>query len=371
MRKKCAWVVLLCTGLLIALSVVILSRPGPALYRVTVLPSLNGLNMVPRSINDRGQVVGVAGPDNGMYRLFCWDHERGIQALGPVCDSHLDNNNAGQIVGTMTDPNGKKQAFLRDPGRGTILLGTLGGSLSSASALNNRGQVVGCLFVPVGGAGDRDVAHAFLWDEAGGLRDLGTAGGWASEAYGISDTGRVVGICASTQDGRRIVQSCCWETADAIVPGTLPQGPHYNHMSNGGRVVGYDSGTDGSHVVLWDDDAGLRRLFACKADDADVRMTALIVNDINQVACSETHQRNRRGPWARLTKRLYEPRVRSYVWDAEHGRIPLDRYVPRGMRNFTVRDLNNRGDIVGEVRQRDGSSGAVLLEPIPERWGRR
>ncbi|OHB64452.1 MAG: hypothetical protein A2Y76_05655 [Planctomycetes bacterium RBG_13_60_9] len=359
-------VLVLAAGVLMAL----LLR-GPRLYTVTVLPSLDGLDMVPRSINDRGQVVGVAGPDNNIFHLFSWDRESGIRDLGPVRDSRLDNNNAGQIVGTTTDPNGRGQAFLWDPDRGMILLRTFGGSGSMASAINNRGRVVGCSFVPVSGAHGRDQAHAFLWDEAGDMRDLGTLGGSTSHAYAITDAGRVYGVSVVARDGRQFVTSCYWETADAGMPGMLLPGPGYAHMNgNGGIVAKDDSNADGSYIVLWDDDAGLRRLFRCKPDSERLRMTTLLINSMNQVASSEIHQHNRNGLWSRLTGGLFEPRVKSYVWDPRRHRIPLDRYVPRGMRDLAVHDLNNRGDIIAEAHEGNGGIRAILLEPIPSRWNR-
>ncbi len=345
---------------------VLLSR-GSKLYTVTVLPSLHGLDMIPRSINDRGQVVGVAGPDSGVHHLFCWDREKGMQDFGPVGDHHLDNNNAGQIVGTMADPNGKEQAFLWDRDRGIVLLGTLGSSGSAALAVNNRGQVVGYSFVPSGESSRQDSVHAFLWDETGGMRDLGTLGGQVSQAYGITDSGRVLGVSISMQGSRHIRQTCYWETTGAAVSGTLPPGPLFSHMNSRGCIVGRDdSGQGASHVVLWDKDAGLRRLFPCNPDSREIQMTALMVNDMNQVACSETY----RSAWIPRIKWLSGPRVRSYVWDSKHGKIPLDRYVPPGLRNLEVRDINNKGDIVAEAHRKNGDVRAVLLEPIPSRWDR-
>jgi probable HAF family extracellular repeat protein len=340
---------------------------APELYTVTVLPSLHGLAMMPRSINDRGQVVGIAGPDSGVYRLFCWDREKGMQDLGPVCNNYVANNNAGQIVGTMPDPNGKDQAFLWDPDRGVVLLGTLGHSGSTACALNNRGQVVGGSFVPSGESSGQGWVHAFLWDETGGMRDLGTLGGQASQACGITDSGRVFGVSVSVQNGRHVRQTCYWETTGAAVSGTLPPGPLFSLVNIRGCIAGkYDGDKGGPHIVLWGKGTELRRLFPCKPDSREMQMTALVVNDVNQVACSETYQSG----WRTTIKWLSGHRVKSYVWDPKRGKIRLGRYVPRGLRDLEVRDINNRGDILAEAYQRNGAVRVVLLEPIPSRWGR-
>jgi probable HAF family extracellular repeat protein len=66
-------------------------------------------------------------------------------------------------------------------------LGTLGGTFSSASAINELGQVTGVADT-AGGA-----SHAFRWTAAGGMRDLGTLGGTFSYASAINAPGQVTG----------------------------------------------------------------------------------------------------------------------------------------------------------------------------------
>src|SRR5919197_900965 len=72
-----------------------------------------------------------------------------------------------------------------------IDLGTLGGDLSRAVAINDHGQVTGD---SRNAAGDR---HAFLWTQAGGMIDLGTLGGDSSFGVAINDLGQVVGSSAT------------------------------------------------------------------------------------------------------------------------------------------------------------------------------
>jgi probable HAF family extracellular repeat protein len=66
-------------------------------------------------------------------------------------------------------------------------LGTLGGSRSWASAINDSGQVVGYSYL----AGDQNY-HAFLYKD-GKMTDLRTLGGTSSVAEGINKSGQVVG----------------------------------------------------------------------------------------------------------------------------------------------------------------------------------
>lgn len=73
-------------------------------------------------------------------------------------------------------------------------LGTLGGSLSTTSWLNDAGEVVGQSSL----AGDQTF-HPFLWDGER-LRDLGTLGGDFGGALRINDAEDVVGYAATPGD---------------------------------------------------------------------------------------------------------------------------------------------------------------------------
>src|SRR5215216_5426029 len=76
-------------------------------------------------------------------------------------------------------------------------LGTLGGSRSYASAINDSGEVVGSSNL----AGDQN-NRAFLYKD-GKMTDLGTLGGTSSEAKGINKSGQVVGWSDNSSGERR------------------------------------------------------------------------------------------------------------------------------------------------------------------------
>ena len=95
-------------------------------------------------------------------------------------------NNLGQIVGNSYTSSGFLHAFFYDQGQMNDI-GTLpGGYTSKASGLNDLGQVVGWS-IQSGGP-----THAFLYDSTG-IVDLGTLGGTASYAYDINNAGQIVG----------------------------------------------------------------------------------------------------------------------------------------------------------------------------------
>jgi probable HAF family extracellular repeat protein len=80
-------------------------------------------------------------------------------------------------------------------------LGTLGGDLSFAVDINNRGQVVGASITTA-----TEDFHAFLWED-GKMTDLGTLpGGDESTAEAINNRGQVVGSSSTTRgDGHAVL----------------------------------------------------------------------------------------------------------------------------------------------------------------------
>ena len=71
-------------------------------------------------------------------------------------------------------------------------LGTLGGADSYATAIGERGQVVGSSATASATCTGRGPCHAFFWS-AGVMHDLGTLGGSFSSALALNQRGQVVG----------------------------------------------------------------------------------------------------------------------------------------------------------------------------------
>ncbi len=94
-----------------------------------------------------------------------------------------DINSSGEIVGTSGN-----HAFLWSNGLMTDL-GTLGGGVSMAHAINDQGVVVGEASAASG------ETHAFMW-QSGVMKDLGV-GGETSMARGINFRGDIVGLASA------------------------------------------------------------------------------------------------------------------------------------------------------------------------------
>jgi len=139
------------------------------------------------AINDRGTVAVTSGGD----KLYLWKDGQWIWT--GVTGTPLDMNRSEAVVGQRW--NGTAfHAFLWQDG---VLndLGTLGGPISGAFALNDKGVVVGVSELPAPG-----VAHAFVYKD-GTMRDLGTVLGHEdSTANDINDRGIIVGFASTTGD---------------------------------------------------------------------------------------------------------------------------------------------------------------------------
>jgi probable HAF family extracellular repeat protein len=261
-------------------------------------------------------------------------------------------NNAGQIAGTTLDLNGKEVAFIWDRARDMRTLGTLGGAESVARGLNNRGQVVGWSRTAAG------LKHAFVWDQTAGMQDLGTPEGDGGEARAINDSGQIVGV-SDEEPGRPALWT---STGPVAATGQLRGLFGFSDINNHGYTAGRQSFRDGADfMVLWRQGDSPKKLFQI---DQEINLWP-VINDANQILFAEL-----RWNWSKLIDRTRFIPGTYYLWDPNHGRIPLNRHVlaKRGER-LELFDLNNSGCMVGRVLGPGMSYvRAVLLEPIPERW---
>ena len=128
-----------------------------------------------------------------------------LGTLGGTYSLPTGINDDGLVVGSSTTPAAEQHAFAWMPTTGMVDLGTLGdrsdpGSLlrtSVASAVSNTGEVVGGSYVPrlpsPTGGSHPDGYRAFLWTPSTGMQNLGTLAGSYSYAIAINDVGQVAG----------------------------------------------------------------------------------------------------------------------------------------------------------------------------------
>ena len=179
------------------------------------LPTLGGNNGFATGANNRGQVVGWAEntvrdptcnpPQVLQFRAAIWGPgKHQIRQLPPLAGDTTSAataiNDRGQVVGisgicdNAVGRFSARHAVLWDHGTVTDI-GNLGGTAwHTPMAINHRGDVVG-FSNPPGDTGGRFRAHAFMWTARGGITDLGTLpGDSTSQALGINARRQVVGL---------------------------------------------------------------------------------------------------------------------------------------------------------------------------------
>jgi probable HAF family extracellular repeat protein len=179
------------------------------------LPTLGGNNGYAAAANNRGQVVGWAEntvhdptcvpPQVLQFRAVVWEPAKDlIRELPPLpgdtSGAATAINDRGQIVGISgicDQAVGRftaAHAVLWDKGQ-VIDIGNLGGGdWNTPSAINQRGDIAGFASLP-GGDPDNPQMRAFLWTRRDGIQNLGTLPGDVySEAHGINERRQVVGI---------------------------------------------------------------------------------------------------------------------------------------------------------------------------------
>lgn len=112
-------------------------------------------------------------------------------------------------------------------------LGTLGGSSSTATAINNYDQVAGYSTRADG------TTHAFLYS-GGSMTDLGALGGQLSVAYGINDSGQVVGYVAMVNGSGPTYAFLYSDGIMTLIP-TLAESSFSSQataINNSGQIVG-------------------------------------------------------------------------------------------------------------------------------------
>lgn len=192
------------------------------------LPTLGGNNGYAAGANNRGQVVGwaennvrdptCAPPQVLQFQAVVWEPERNrmrqlLSLPGDSSSAATAINDRGQVVG-ISGP--CDQAVGRHTARHAVLwernavidLGNIGGDTwNTPTALNPQGDVVGFASLP-GSDPDDPVLHAFLWTRTDGIRDLGTLpGDTSSQARSINARGQVVGLSCGLTGCRAFI----WE----------------------------------------------------------------------------------------------------------------------------------------------------------------
>jgi probable HAF family extracellular repeat protein len=188
---------------------------------MTALPTLGGTHGYAASVNNRGQVVGWAetpvhddtcdSPTQILqFRAVMWEPKRNRKTELPPFPGDSTSaataiNDRGQVVGISGECDiavgrfSARHAVLWEDGKVTDLENLGGTTWHTPTAINNQGDIVG--FSNPAAPGDivgDFLVRAFLWTRAGGMQPLGRlAGDSTSQARGINSRRQVVGVSTS------------------------------------------------------------------------------------------------------------------------------------------------------------------------------
>jgi probable HAF family extracellular repeat protein len=231
---------------------------------MTPLPTLGGTNGFATGTNDSGETVGWAentvhdptcvAPQVLQFRAVIWGPAPGeIRELPPLpgdtASAATALNDRGQVVGIsgICDRAVGRFSAIHDvlwqDGNPTpIDLGSLGGvAWNTPMAINERGDVIGFANASAAAGGGFD-AHAFLWTHRHGMRDLGTLpGDTFSQALGINDRREIVGTsCDADFNCRAVVwrDGVITDLKTLVEPGYDGTLVSANDVNESGRITG-------------------------------------------------------------------------------------------------------------------------------------
>jgi probable HAF family extracellular repeat protein len=208
----------------------------------------------------------LGGPDSVAWQI----NERG-QIAGQSYVNSIPNETTG--VPTI-DP-----FFIGEDGN-MVDLGSLGGTDSWTTGLNNRGQVIGAMTL----AGDGGW-HPFLWSH-GVLTDLGTLGVDCGNATALNDAGEVVGVaCSPTAFFATLWRNGALTNLGTIAGDTCSESDDINSQ---GQIVGESSDCGGpnlGHAWLWEKGGPMVDLNTLIPPGSGIQLThGVSINDRGEIS---------------------------------------------------------------------------------------
>jgi probable HAF family extracellular repeat protein len=320
----------------------------PVTYAITDLQEGTKLYGVVNAINAHADVVG-----DSSFTAFGWVHGAMTTpvSLGNGFSTASGINDLGQVVGGYS-PNGAPVAFLLDRGVVTNLDTPAGSTYNVATAINNQGQIL--MNSNVGPA-----SLAFLLSH-GDRRQIPSIGGFIA-GNALNQLGQVVGL--STPTGSVLSHAFLWSGGQSIDLGVLPGGggPDCGYcvgvnfstataINDSGEIVGQSSAADQTlHAFIWRGGA-MQDLGTLPGDN---RSSASSIDNRGQIV-----------GWSGHSTGVIIDYTRAVLW-SQGAILDLNDLIPpdSGWTLNIAVAINSRGEIAGTGR-RNGLARPFLLTPI-------
>jgi len=228
-----------------------------------------GTDAIAEFINERGQVVGWSYtgapgtcilPGSGVVPLathsFFWDEKGGMRDLGTLggsCTIATGINNDGVVIADNADfDTGVERGFIWKGGTIRDLGGSIGGQSTTAAAINESGEVAGVATL----AGEV-LFHATLWKRVGEITDLGALGPReCSFARSINSRSQVVGASSADCVNFNLSRAVLWENGSIfdlnalIAPDASLALQFAEDINDHGEIAGTGLDIHGNHHVF-------------------------------------------------------------------------------------------------------------------------
>jgi probable HAF family extracellular repeat protein len=224
------------------------------LHKKIDINTVGGSRSEGNSINSHQQIVGIYLNSKGVRASFLYSEGVMSPLQFPGGGDAVAINDAGHILGSRTFPDGPRAFIFRD---GTeIPLGTLGGAMAIAMALNNKDQVTGESLTST----QRTPTHAFLYT-GGKIVDIQTANVTfiLSAGTALNDAGEVTGWGDKSNSIRHLILYSGGQMQDLGAPsGDYAVGFSINNL---GQIVG---------VASWKGDHGVAMYYSKQTGFVDL-----------------------------------------------------------------------------------------------------
>lgn len=313
-----------------------------------LLPDLPELHAV---LWRNGHIADLGTLPEGGYESFA----NAVNGTGQVI---------GGAINTVPDPNSlagpgflptQTRAFLWE--HGTMQdLGTLGGTDALAQFINERGQVVGWSYT--GSAPNTScpgvfpvATGSFMWDRSHGVQDVGTLGGTCTLVTGLNNYGTAVGISFNDEQIERgfVWQSGTIQDLGASLGGDFTGSEGINDH---GTIAGWAflAGNASYHAALWQQVGNITDLGVVAGDDCSF---ASSINAKTQIVGTSLGNGC-----------TFDENSRGFLWESG-SLYDLNALIPPGgsLHLLLALAINDRGEIAGSGLDLNGNRHAFLLVP--------
>jgi hypothetical protein len=339
-------------------------------------PRVGSEEIQAKALNDRGDVVGFADssdPDAPAIHAILWEDGEVGGAIdlgvppGYAASEAYGVNNDRVVFGLLYDERERTFPFRWEAGRMTVLKGPNGqrvqADVPDRNAINERGQIAGTLLIagrrqavrwsPGGKATLLPALPGHTWTNAWSINGDGVVSGWSREQPNADGENNPVIWGAS---GKVVPLKTAPGRADGAAEATNRSGLTVGYLGN----LGTEADPERDNAVVWRSRTARPRRLGRPAP-AYGYSELVDVNDRGQAAGMS-------GSFTKDGFTLLEPAIWRVGWTSLR---PLA--IPAAARQSRVvvsgvNDINNRGDIAGNVYGLDAKAFSALRRIDPVVW---